>query len=133
MDIAVLENWHAAGQIAGRGYADEMNKLGQIWLFDKILQEPGIDKEAFLAKALPGIKRLMGTTGAKAVGVGALAAGGATGGHLITKKIEEGQQQEELAAIAPQIFRAGFVQGARQGFVQGARRGFMAGKGERGK
>lgn len=131
MDLATLENWHAAGQIAGRGYADEMNKLAHLWLVDQMLQEPGIDKQAVLKGLLPGLKGLLTTGPAKALGIGALTAGGAAGAHLITKKVEETQQQQELAQIAPQIFRAGFVQGARQGYVQGARRGFLAAQGER--
>ncbi len=133
MDFAVLENWHAAGMLAGRGYADEMNKLGQLWLADQILEEPGVDKQAALGAMMPGLKKMMGTTAAKATGVAALTGAAGAGSHLWTKEVEETEQQQELAQIAPQIFQAGFVQGARQGFVQGARRGFLAGKGERGK
>lgn len=131
MDFQTLENWHAAGAICGRSYADEMNKLAQIQLIDEVLEAPGVDKQAVLKTLLPGLRGLMGTPAAKALGIGALTAAGAAGGHVVTKKVEEKQQQEELAQIAPQVFRAGFIQGARQGFVQGAQRGYLAAQGQR--
>ena len=123
-----LENWKAAGLITGAAFADEMQKLATAALIDGIVQEKGLDKDA--AVSIGGIaKSLLKSPAARSVAVAGLAAGG---GAILGKKREMAKAQKELTQIAPAIYRAGFVQGARQGFIQGVRRGAMTAESERG-
>ena len=111
----MLENWAAAGMIAGAAYADEMKKLATLRMIDLALEQKDLDE-----KTAAGFKDLAGkilkSPATKAIGIGGAVALGAGGGMMLGKKREHEKDEAELQSIAPQVFRAGFVQGARAGF-----------------
>jgi hypothetical protein len=114
------ENWAEAGLICGQAYADEVIKLGALSEIDAELEKT-TDKEA--AHALLGLAaRVIKHPATRAIGFSGLAGGA---GLMIGQKQERVKAEGELVAVAPDIFRAGFEQGARQGFQQGARAGFV--------
>lgn len=124
----VLENWKSAGVLTGIAYADELQKLAFIRILDQeIDRQAGDDEEkraALVEKGISFLKKLRPF----GVAAGMAAVSGATGatvGKALGKKEEHGRAEEALSDAAPQIFRAGFVQGARQGFMQGARQGYL--------
>lgn len=134
-DTEIRENWKCAGILTGRAYADELQKLALIHLIDQEIEARAGGDEAkqasMVEKAIPFLKKL------KPFGVaaGMAAVSGATGaavGKGLGKREEHGRAEEALSEAAPQIFRAGFVQGARQGFMQGARQGYLRSTGTEG-
>lgn len=124
----VLENWKSAGVLTGIAYGDEIQKLALVHLLDQEIDRLAGDDEqkraSLIEKGVGFLKKL------KPFGVaaGMAAVSGATGatvGKALGEKAEHGRAEEALSEAAPQIFRAGFVQGARQGFMQGARQGYL--------
>lgn len=124
--MSKADNWAEAGLICGHAFADETIKLGALAELDAELEKAGDDKEA--AHALLGLAaKVIKHPALRMVGGAGIAA---AGGLAIGKKQERGQANQEMAAVAPDIFRAGFEQGARQGFHQGARAGYVHAKRE---
>lgn len=116
-----LENWGFAGMIMGRAFAEETQKLAAIYLLDEQAKAGVLTKEA----AGNLLKMVTKSPAFKRIGIPAAAlAAGAGGGAVIAQKKERQRAQEEVEVMAPQVFRAGFMQGARQGFVQGAQKGY---------
>lgn len=114
------ENWGEAGYICGHAYSDEVLKLGALREIDAELERT-TDKEA-AGKLLQFAANIIKHPATRAIGFSGLAG---AAGLALGKKQERGVAEGELAAVAPDIFRAGFEQGARQGFQQGARAGFI--------
>ena len=126
----MLDNWNAAGLICGGAFSDEMQKLAFLKHVDDCVAQ-GMTKEA-LHPMLAGAAKILKSPIARRVGGAALLAGaGGAGGAIAGRKVERSKAEEEMQQIAPQVFRAGFVQGARAGFMQGAQAGYREAKGER--
>jgi hypothetical protein len=118
------ENWAEAGLICGHAFADETIKLAALAEIDEELDKVCDDKEA-AGKLLELAGKVIQHPALRMVGGAGLAG---AGGLALGKKQERSQANQEMAAVAPDIFRAGFEQGARQGFQHGARAGFMHAK-----
>lgn len=113
----MLENWAAAGLIAGAAYGDEMKKLATLHMIDLATSNKDLDE-----KTAAGFKdlaaKVMKSPATKIVGAAGLAAGAGVAGAAIGKKKEHEKDEAELQALAPQVFRAGFLHGARAAMSQ---------------
>lgn len=102
-DTQVLENWKAAGLIAGRACGRELRKLaGAV-----VEAEKGVLKNLKplgMAALQSAIGATVGTIVGKNVGKG--------GGH------DSSRADKNIATAAPQIFRAGFDEGMRHGLTE---------------
>jgi hypothetical protein len=114
---AKLENWAVAGLFAGEGYADELKKQAALYVIDRLIEKKAVDEKTASALTEMGAKLIKGPVGK---GVGAAAALGGAGfvGARIGEKKEHAKDEEEVATLAPQIFRAGFLRGAQMGFAR---------------
>jgi hypothetical protein len=131
MDQQTKENWAVAGLISGEAFADEYMKMAGVFLLQQHLDENGFDKEA-AGLARRALKAVTSIPGLRRVGIPvATAAAGGAGGAFLGKKEEQEKAMAQMQAMAPRIYRHGFIIGARQGFARGAKAGFMHAKGER--
>jgi hypothetical protein len=116
---ATLQNWEYAGKIAGSAYTDEMGKLSKLLLCDVVMQKEGMTKEALISF----VKKLVATPTRRAIGLAAAALGaGGIAGHQIGAKDTQEQVEMQVRAVAPKLFQAGFISGAKRGFLMGAQR-----------
>lgn len=127
--MEVMENWEYAGKIAGASYRDEIEKLAALAICDEAAEKRGLDKEAIGQL----FRKIITSPGARVGALAALGLGGGAGGYAIGQKVQSEKTEEELREVAPRLFRAGFVQGARQGYMRGARAGFAHAAGQRQK
>ena len=126
--MEVLENWEYAGKISGAAYRDETETLAALAVCDEAAEKRGLNKEAVGRLFQKIISSPAARAGAlAAVGVG----GGTAGGFAIGQKVQADKSQEEIKQVAPRLFRAGFIQGARQGYMRGARAGAAHALGQR--
>ena len=127
---ATLENWEYAGKIAGSAYVDEYVKLARLFLCDRMMEKEGVDKEAVLSFA----KKIFTSPAGRVLGLTSAALGaGGVAGHALTAKNTKEQVDMQVKAVAPKLFQAGFISGARRGFLAGAKKMHAALSGRREK